>query len=267
MKLITSREYKVVLQHDAFVERRHALQSLSQQLQQLTTELDVHIAGEFESPKQREVTFFDTQDRLLRRSSLLLRRRIDQERRDVRFTLKCRNQDRYIAAGFDVSAAAGFDYKAKFEEDIVLPFSSRFSSSGTVKFEQDEIADSPFGLTPRPAGDLADLFPGLAGLFQRHEATASEVVVVNGIHAFEEVHGGLVIKLAKAAKVELQAVVWCNHPAGTPILAELSFQFQDDNENFSADAARAAKRFFESLDRLDIHKPSGKTKTQFVYGD
>src|SRR5919109_631606 len=83
----------------------------------------------------RSIIFLDTPDHTLRRNGLVLRQRAVDEA--VEYTLKCRSEDRYFAAGTDVGAADRLKSDPKLEEDIAPPFRGRFSHSTTITVAGD----------------------------------------------------------------------------------------------------------------------------------
>src|SRR5262245_10523202 len=131
---IESREYKVIVDSSAFAELDAALSDIRDDLADLARSigLDIDVDFDVKDPKERSILFLDTPDHTMRLNGLLLRQRVKRKNGKTEYTLKCRSEDRYVAAGADVRAGRGFDSDAKFEEDIGVPFVSRFSRSNTV---------------------------------------------------------------------------------------------------------------------------------------
>src|SRR3954465_11772982 len=95
MKLI-SREYKVMLDHEGFVDRPAALRSLREELAALAKGVGrMATKGDFDEGEGRAIAFLDTPDLALRRLGFVLRRRLAG--RKAEYTLKCRSGDRYFA--------------------------------------------------------------------------------------------------------------------------------------------------------------------------
>ena len=74
----------------------------------------------------------------------------------VQYTLKCRSDDRYFAAGSDLRPAKRLDAKEKLEEDIAPPFRCRFSHSTTVEIAVDARRVDRADLRHRPAYGRSD---------------------------------------------------------------------------------------------------------------
>ncbi len=124
---IVSREYKMMLDPAPFADRDRSLEAFWGDVVDLTKMFpSVRATKEAISLKEkRTIAFLDTPDVALRRQDLILRRRIG-EGDSPKYTLKCRSEDRYYAAGADISAACGDDPESKLEEDISPPFLCRF---------------------------------------------------------------------------------------------------------------------------------------------
>ena len=159
--LITSREYKVIVDRALFAAQGDALTYLLDDTKDLAHALGLHCTGEFDAanPKERTILFLDTPDFTLRQNGLLLRQRVKLKNGDTDYTLKRRTEDRYIAGGEEIGAGKDLKPDAKFEEDIACPFVSRFSYSVTVSLENHHpLAGENF---PRTLQAACDLFPGL----------------------------------------------------------------------------------------------------------
>jgi hypothetical protein len=128
---VTSREYKVIVDGSLFSDVEAALSEILDDIDHLGQSVDVEVAGNFKvkEPAERSILFLDTSDDTLRENGLLLRQRVKKKSGKTEYTLKCRTEDRYIAEGKDLSAIAGLKRDSKFEEDIGVPFVSRFSHS------------------------------------------------------------------------------------------------------------------------------------------
>lgn len=274
-KKIKSREYKMMLKHRWFQPKRKAVNTLWNEVVELTDTVIAAtgcerfaIEGDFESPQKREITFFDTTDHLLRRSGLVFRRRIEADGKR-QFTLKARNEDRYIASGFDLMEGNRVDGKAKgkFEEDIGAPFRSRFSKSNTVRFKSNSA--SPFGDEPKILKDAALLFPILGTLIYGGKMAkgTTKLTPVNGINAYERVYKGPKVTIDETTTGTAAAILWTNGWEGRPLVAEFSFRLKDEakTESFPANISRTARQFFELIQSLDWCKPDSATKTQYVY--
>jgi hypothetical protein len=124
----------------------------------LAQSVGTSIEGEFDYKKtsKRFVLFLDTPDYTLRANDLLLRQRVKRKKNKTEYTLKCRTEDRYIAAHKDVGTAANLKSSEKFAEDIGVPFVSRFSHSATACFDNDSAGKT----MPETIGVASKIFPG-----------------------------------------------------------------------------------------------------------
>jgi hypothetical protein len=258
---IRSREYKMMLDHGVFADRKTAVESFWEELQDLANSLGVDADGQFDSPEKRTIVFLDTPDFTLRRNGVIFRRREGQDGSKVEYTLKCRSEDRYVANGIDLREAEGLKGDYKFEEDIAAPFASRFSHSNTVKFAADDDPGAPEELD-----HAAKLFPLLSKVRRDGEKCpgSTRLRSVNNVQAFERVYKGPRLQLDKE-KATVALILWSNGSKGRPLMAEFSFRYGDDDEDYKASMATSAKQFFEAVQRLDWCRPDGMTKTQYVY--
>lgn len=271
---VTSREYKVIIDGSLFADPAAALDVVREDTGDLAGSVGVEVVGEFdpEDPKERTILFLDTPDLTLRHNGLLLRRRVKQRSGKTEYTLKARTEDRYVAAGADLRAGPGLAAESKFEEDIGVPFVSRFSHSATVTpGEGSESADAPL---PTTLGAAAELFPGVLATRRDGLACApgTPLVPVNGLEAFERVYTGPSVRLARghsrpaSATASVAVVLWTKGAKGRVLTAEYSFRCEDEAEAFPPAVAAAARLFFTGLQRLDWCRPGGPTKTQYLYG-
>lgn len=267
---IESREYKMLIRHEGFFDPREAVSVVWEEIESaVETIAAVRTKGKFDEKESRRIVFLDTPDNTLRRNGLLLRQRTGER---VEYTLKCRSEDRYFAAGTDVRPAAGLAGEAKLEEDIASPFRCRFSHSATITF--DDGSGDELGKTPRTLGDAARLFPTLGTLRADDRPCNADTTlgVVNNIKVDETVWKGA--KLAfdrdgdeKPEKATLAVMVWTRGKSAAPGVAELSFRLKDDGEQFSRGLALAARAVYAALQRMDCARPGAMTKTEYIYRD
>lgn len=265
MRLLESREYKVMLQHGRFADRRAAVSLLTAALRETAAQLGIAMQGSLALAQKRTVTFFDTADLLLRRRQLLLRRRVARD--ELQFTLKARNEDRYIAAGQDLRSARGLNHERKFEEDISPPFCSRFSHSNRIVLRNK--SESPCGLAPKTLQQARRLFPGLKPMLTGVDLDAERtpLLAVNGITAYERVYKGPQLALPGKCKASVATILWTAGRDGASLVAEMSFRYRDRTEQYWAKTAAVAWQLFAAIQRLDWFLPNSVTKTQFVYGE
>jgi hypothetical protein len=261
MSKVESREYKVMMNHQAFAKRKAALKQLWRDLKLVGKRCRIKTDGQFDTADKRTIQFIDTSDFTFRNSLLIFRRRQDANNGEAEFTLKCRTEDRYIAEGADLQPAEGLKGKRKLEEDIAAPFRSRFSRSTTVKAGDIE--------RPATISAAQQLFPVLGKLRANGLPCEGEtpVVVVGQFTAFERVAKGPVLELGAGVVATVAAILWSNSWKERTIAAELSFRYGNDDEEYPPEAAEAAFRLFEAVQTLDWCLPEGATKTQFAYGE
>jgi hypothetical protein len=267
---VTSREYKVIVDGALFADVDAALGDVLEDVANLGRSVGLTVAGEFDpkDPSERTILFLDTPDYTLRDNGLLLRQRIKRKPGRTEYTLKCRTEDRYIAAARDLSPGPGLSDDSKFEEDIGVPFVSRFSHSVTVSLkDDDELAGENFPGTLSAAGRL---FPAILAVHRDGLRCPLETALapVNGLKAFERVFTGPVLRFPKghATAGKLALILWSKARKGRILTAEFSFRCEDDNEAFSPEVAAAARRFFAGLQHQDWTRPEALTKTQYMYG-
>jgi hypothetical protein len=271
--LVTSREYKVIVDRAVFADRAGALASILADTEDLAHSLGLHCTGEFDAadPKERSILFLDTPDFTLHQNGLLLRQRIKLKNGDTEYTLKRRTEDRYIAGGEEIGTGKDLKADSKFEEDIGCPFVSRFSYSVTVGLDgHDRLAGDDF---PRTLQAACDLFPGLCAV-QRDGvpcAPATPLAPVNNQKVLERVFTGPEVHFAPEGQPAAQQpatvalILWSKGKEGRTLTAEYSFRYEDTNETFPRDAAAVARRFYARLQRLDWTQPEATRKTQFMY--
>ena len=258
MRKISSREYKVMLDHRLFVERKVAAERFCAELHACAKRFkSVECDKQFTKTKKREIVFLDTRDETIHLNRFVFRQRHDVEKNTAEYTLKCRSPDRYVAASANVASAKGIAPDEKFEEDVGAPFVCRFSHSNTVEGSNK---------APKTLGQAARLFPALGKLKRDGENCSDQLDLrpVNAMKAFERVLSGPIL-VFQETKAEVALILWSDGEDGRPLVAEFSFRYASKGEDFSPKAARLAMEFFEDLQRLDWCLPEGQTKTQFTY--
>jgi hypothetical protein len=158
---VTSREYKVIVDGSLLVDVDVALSDILDDIGDLARAVGLGVAEKFDAkdPNERTILFLDTPDCTLRENGLLLRQRVKRKNGKTEYTLKCRTEDRYIAAGKDLSPGPGLKHASKLEEDVGVPFVSRFSHSTTVELDDnDKLAGENF---PEALSAAARLFPAV----------------------------------------------------------------------------------------------------------
>jgi hypothetical protein len=271
---VKSREYKVIVDSSLCVDLEAALSSIRNETEDLARSLCLRFSGKFdtEDPKERTILFLDTPDFTVRQNGLLLRQRVKRKSGTTEYTLKCRTADRYIAEGRDLSPGLGLEPESKFEEDIGVPFVSRFSHSTTIGLEaHQDLAGEHY---PTLLSTAARLFPGLLALQRDGLPCAPETALmpVRGLNVFEQVFNGPKVHFpngrgrSSPTPADVALILWSKGKKGRVLTAELSFRYEAEKEAFPADVASGAKRFFEGLQSLDWTRPEAMTKTQYMYG-
>ncbi len=258
---IKSREYKIMLDHRAFGDRESAVNAFWEETADFARSTGISADGTFDGTKERTIVFLDTGNFTLNENGFILRRRGKVGGDKVEYTLKCRSDDRYIAAARDVRKGEdGSDADPKFEEDIAVPFRSRFSHSNSVKVRADREIPSTLKAAAR-------LFPVLGGLQRDRLICPPEtpLISVNNVQAFERVFDGPTLDFGPL-KATVALILWSNGATGRPLVAEFSFRYDAQNDgDVSAAVAESAMKFFLLLQRLDWCRPTGMTKTEYVY--
>jgi hypothetical protein len=271
---VKSREYKVMVDTSLCADLEAALSSIRGETEDLARSLGFGFTGKFDGqdPKERTILFLDTPDFTVRQNGLLLRQRVKRTGGTTEYTLKCRSPDRYIAEGMDLCPGARLESESKFEEDIGVPFVSRFSHSTTVTLDgQEDLAGDNY---PTRLSTAAGLFPGLLAL--QHDglrcAPETALMPVRGLNVFERVFNGPKLHFphehgrSAATLAEVALILWSKGRKGRMLTAEFSFRYEAEREAFPASVASGAKRFFEGLQLLDWTRPEAVTKTQYMYG-
>jgi inorganic triphosphatase YgiF len=271
---VTSREYKIIVDWSLWAHVDAALSDILVDVGDLAEAVGLEVAEKFDvqDPNERTIIFLDTPDYTLRENGLLLRQRVKQKNGKTEYTLKCRTEDRYIAAGKDLRAGPRLKHRSKLEEDVGVPFVSRFSHSSTVELDDDDkLAGDNFPETLSVAGKL---FPAVLALYRDGMPCAPETALapVNGLKVFERVFTGAKLHFPKerdrrSSKTGTMALIlWSKGKKGRTLTAEFSFRCEDDNEAFSPQLASVARSFFEGLQHQDWTRPEALTKTQYMYG-
>ena len=269
---VESREYKLLISHEPFADADAALKALWEEIEEAAKTLPmIRIKSKLDEKESRTIVFLDTPDHTLRRHGLVLRRRANDE--GVEYTLKCRSEDRYFAAGTDVRAAEGLKAEDKLEEDIAPPFRCRFSRSATITIPEDRKA--ALRKTPKTLREATAFFPLLGTLRTDGRPCVSETVLapVNSITIQECVwKGGKILfepegTEEESEKASAALILWSRGRESRPAVAELSFRIKDREERFNRDQATAAQEVYRLLQRLDWAWPEGITKTEYIYRD
>jgi hypothetical protein len=162
---VLSREYKVILQAEAFEGgEKQLLKTAGDFWREFKRAVDKTIDdkdGNLDKiAKSRMIRFYDTKEHLLHRNSYLFheRREVGTEKSEV--TLKFRHSDRYISQDRSMTPRDPDAGKTKFEEDIKPPFMILYSSQ--LPRESGPVTDAPFptAVERRYGGQALPIFGG-----------------------------------------------------------------------------------------------------------
>jgi hypothetical protein len=266
MQTITSREYKMMLNAAKFAgdeaKLNEAAGALWRDLVSVIVPSAVAVSGTDDiERKRRSVQFFDTEDNWLRSQDYVVRQRVGLEQDEREVTLKFRHPDRFISQGRDMRPAEKFSPDLKFEEDIKPGFQSLYSFSSTIVLKPDAALGT--------LEDVCGLFPGLADAVDEVPNSAP-LRAVGGFTVYERVVKGTTFQIRKDPEVfaECCLTLWYAEAQGEqPIVAEFSFKYEDEREDYTATMARRAYDAFTAMqDQLgDWLDPESMTKTAYVY--
>ncbi|MGB5090956.1 MAG: hypothetical protein WBN72_08445 [Nitrososphaeraceae archaeon] len=277
-KSLDSREFKLILKPNLFKEFNSGIKNVQEIIDTEVKKLN----GRFKPPdsdlklKHRKTYYLDTSDFRLNSKNFFLRIRGDKKSGNYDVTLKCRHPDRYISSSYDLSDLKMYD--TKFEEDIIAPHISKFSTS--VSFEQDQ----------KPKFDcieeLRSTFPGLI----THDLGDGKLLKVNNFEAKE-----ISVKLGKIVydgkknntnddnKVTLLVNLWYSpKDESMPAIVEFTYSYRAINsspsisnkrnkentliEEFPLSLVRNTYEFYNSLQKTKVADLRfSKTKTEFAY--
>jgi len=267
---VTSREYKLMLKPELFLDRSGAVKTF----RDLATILVERQGGEVievqNKVKERLTWYVDTEGWDLRRIDLVLRVRREKKKgkNTYKVTLKYRSGDRYLSAMSPVKAK-GEDAECKFEEDLTPPYVSKFSHSCSVESKKApklQTIDQAIELFP----DLKEMLGGVPG--------DTPLRVVNDFKAQEfccyllqAQFGG---REGKGTPVKLCMSFWYFEGTneGYPLASEFSYDFEapetaeDTLEAFPKPVLVACNAIFRSMLNMDAWiKTRGTTKTMLAY--
>jgi hypothetical protein len=263
---VTSREYKVMLRASLFdgddSVMRQAVDRFWSALTAALVPLDIPTSGAFSQVKARRlIRFFDTDEHRLHSDSYIVREREDVDTGEREVTLKFRHPDRYIASDRSMEAAKAADVKTKFEEDVKPPFTSVFSFSTTQPLES--------GQALQQMSDVADLFPGLVEALEDLPQDAPLLLVREFVGREVVLEGAGLLLGSRDMSAECALVVWYDEGEQdtTPVVAEFSFKYGDEEEQYRASVAKDAYAILGLLQNgmTDWVDANSRTKTAFVY--
>lgn len=255
---VTSREYKLMLNTDRFNDRIKGSKTFFDLIEFLIKKEGGTIVEKQDKEERRQTSYLDTPQFALRQNGFSLRLREEAATR-FQINLKYRAADRYLSAAQDLSSSkAG---KVKFEEDILPPFTSKFSHSNSV-----ETPEMPQLKTMK---EVTTLFPGLASLNIDED---TPIKTANDFKALEIVRKLCKFQFGESDVVKASLSFWyLQGDTDWPLVGEFSFDYdaagktEGKLEEFPIKTVEGASRFFAALQNqggwLDL---SGSTKTSFA---
>lgn len=257
---IESREYKLMLTPQQFVygTEPDAVNSLIDNAKaaiELAIGRDVTGTPAFD--KARFVRFYDVASSChLRNLGYVFRERI--ENGDSEVTLKFRDTDRYIAA-FENLASSTAGAATKLEADIGTslnaPFKVVYSHSTTV----------PNTRTLNNILDINSHFPGFDVDYALQDNLS--LSLVGDLVIYERVYRNVFIDLGQF-DAQISVTLWYQglpELQHSPLIAELSFKYEDVNADYTRKVVNRAKQVFMALQTLQEVDLGASTKTELVY--
>lgn len=258
---VISREYKLMLQPALFAYNTES-SDVDDFIDDAETAIEAaisrNVTGSASLSKIRDVEFFDTDGScVLRNKGYSFRERIESG--DSEVTLKFRSEDRYISYFEDMSATSG-SAESKLESDVGISASSNF----VVLYSHSTTA--PNTRTINQMDDINDQFPGFDSDYGFSDSTALDRV--GNLTIREHVYKNVDIDLG-SIDAEISVTLWYNGtPSGAsaPVVAEVSFKYEDNAADYTKKVVNRAKQAFLALQDLSAWTdPASKTKTRFVY--
>lgn len=260
---VGSREYKILLKPSSFTGNSFARASKVSNYWSVlknvieNDSIERNTSGSLSLDKDRTVVFYDVEGSCdLFNANYVFRERVDNGNREV--TLKYRSPDRFIATKKDMDGTES-GWESKFEEDLAVPFISKYSFStkqGISNSKNLNKMDDPVGLYP--------------GLEDENFDETLDIVKVGNLNVNEYVYKNASVDLG-ALDAEFSLTLWYNESVNTtaPIVAEISFKYEDTNEDFSNNVVTRSKFLFEAMQQdttlVSWNAQNSLTKTATVY--
>ncbi|MDX9720111.1 MAG: hypothetical protein RBU37_05160 [Myxococcota bacterium] len=222
---LSSREFKLLLNAERFAQPDEALHAYWSLVEAVALERGLVLKPSYQGwkEKQRQVTFFDSSDGLLRSHKLVLRQRIKRKggalQDKVELTLKYRDEDPSRAALAQTRAAHGPD-DTLMEEDV-LPIAESLpcpaNADAPLRSLYSKRSKTELLTVPAPElGAFATLFPLLGEL---GASPPLESVVYE-----ESTYSPADLVLSPTLRVEPTLTLW-RAPDGAISVAEFSFSY------------------------------------------
>lgn len=284
---VTSREYKLLLNTERFRARAESTEAFWNLVAFVATQQDWEVVpNDQDSEKKnnpqgeerpRTVQYLDTPNFELQRQGVVVRLRYepDQKKPPYKVMLKYRSPDRYLAASGDLSCTKDVDKDdRKFEEDILPPFTSKFSASASFRSNEPPafVTKVDHIKADMVMGQLLDLFPGLKNLGIPADTS---IRPANDFKAHEVMQCIGKLKVADTT-LKLALSHWYVQAIdlGYPLVSEFSFNYDLPDEDHHPDAleqfppslVRGADRLYASIqDYAAWLAPASTTKTKLAF--
>jgi CYTH domain-containing protein len=277
-RLITSREYKLMLHADRFADREEGARAFWDLIESTVAGLGGEVVKRQNKKLTRQTWYLDTEDWSLRQHGSALRLRKEQSGKPkYKITLKYRGPDRCVSGYQDMSVSdevaeknksegGKAEIKWKFEEDILPAFISRFAHSVSIKtanYQKLETMD-----------DVLGNFPGLDALDIPRDTSVDTVC---RFYAHEVVLRVGQVEFDGKPKVKFCLSFWypSDKENAPPLVAECSFDYdvpestsegQDRLERFPFEVVKGANGLFRALQKQsDWINFNATTKTACAY--
>ena len=253
---VTSREYKVMLNSHRFKDRKQGAEEFLELIAFLIGKEGGTVIERQNKEERRQTSYLDTPQFTLRQNGFSLRLREEADRFQV--NLKYRHADRYVSASKDLSDSSE---GVKFEEDILPPFTSKFSHSKSIK--------SAVRPQLTVMKEVTSLFPGLKE-FNIDEETP--VTTANNFKALEVTRKLCQFQFEKTEILKASLSFWyLLDETHWPLVTEFSFDYdateKDEGklESYSPNVVEGASGLFRSvLNQAGWLDLTTTTKTAFA---
>jgi hypothetical protein len=267
-KLITHREFKLLLKPERFPSRR-ALLDFAKMLEAEAAKLGIRYEP-FDpiDSELRIVQFYDTAEQTLRKNHLIFR--VRQIRHGGwpdevwEVTFKLRHPELATAKDFDSGSTFPNQQKKKFKEELL-----HGGTPGTITsiFSNNCILESPALDLEMPMAKMAEAFPHMASLDLDLDQKLS---IVNGAKIFEiEAKLGNLF-FGKHTTATATLAVWARPVPDQfqPLVAEFGWSYHPVDDDKGKKADKVADEFFKAI-QLPLRDwiTQGTTKTALIYND
>ena len=207
--------------------------------------------------ERRHTSYLDSAQFALRQNGFSLRLREEEDGFQV--NLKYRDADRYISSSKDLSASR--EGKIKFEEDILPPFTSKFSHSNSIESNERPPLNA--------IKEVTSLFPGLKELDIDED---TPVTTAKNFKALEVTRKLCKFQFEEPEIIKASLSFWyLLNDTHWPLVAEFSFDYEakktgkGELELYSTSVVKGASDFFRSvLNQTGWLDLTTTTKTAFA---